>query len=106
MSDEQTVPGNKGIQAESGKLSWRDALEAAREICARSGFLPMVMLEDRSSEVVLVLNQRNTACYLTTLDGGWPDGTKPDGDDPLVVKLADMEATLQRFHLPLYGWKG
>jgi len=51
-------------------MYWRDALEAIKEICTNCGFLPSVMLEDEKSEVLLVLSQRGTHCYLTTVEGG------------------------------------
>jgi len=86
-------------------MYWKDALEAAKEMSSHCGLLPMVMLEEGKSEVLLVLLQRGTACALTTVYGGWPDGTRPHGDRPLVVPLEDMDAALHRFHLPLDGWK-
>ena len=86
-------------------MYWKDALEAAKEMSSHCGLLPMVMLEEGKSEVLLVLLQRGTACALTTVYGGWPDGTRPHGDRPLVVPLEDMDATLHRFHLPTHGWK-
>ena len=86
-------------------MYWKDALEAARDINARCGLLPMVMLEDERAVVLLVLLQRGTVCALTTLNGGWPDGTKPNGDRPLLVPLHEMDATLDRFHLPTHRWK-
>ena len=86
-------------------MYWKDALEAAKEMSSHCGLLPMVILEEGKSDVLLVLLQRGTACALTTVDGGWPDGTRPQGDRPLVVPLDEMDATLQHFHLPLDGWK-
>ena len=86
-------------------MYWMDALEVAKEVSISCGLLPSVMLESQKSEVLLVLNQRGTACYLTTLDGGWPDGSRPHGDRPLIVPLCEVDRTLHRFHLPSSGWR-
>jgi len=86
-------------------MYWRDALEAIKEICTNCGFLPSVMLEDEKSDVLLVLSQRGTHCYLTTVEGGWPDRTRPFGDRHLTVPVEEVDITLQRFNLPTHGWR-
>lgn len=85
-------------------MYWMDALNKAREICANWGLLPMAMLEGNDT-VPLVLPQSGTSCLLTTVLGGWPDGTRPHGDRTLCVPLQNVDRTLQQFQLPVIGWE-
>ena len=85
-------------------MYWMDALNAAKEISTYSGLLPMVMLEGNDT-VLLALSQSGKSCLLTTVLGGWPDGTRPYGDRAFCVKVANGDEALQQFHLPLTGWK-
>jgi hypothetical protein len=85
-------------------MYWLDALNAAKEICAKCGLLPMAMLEDNDI-VLLVLSSTGKSCFLTTVLGGWPDGTRPHGDRPYCVPVQNGDKALQQFHLPLIGWE-